>query len=238
MSEQNINTAINDKQRVAIHAANLVEDGMIVGLGTGSTANYFIEELARRKQEKGLQFTAVASSVVSTVKAQQLGIDLLAIEHVDTLDLYVDGADEVTADLTLLKGRGADLVREKLLAKASQQLIVMVDNSKLVALIGENYPIPIEVMPFAWQLVQKSLYKIGGQGGLRPSANGDGLAVTSHGSLVLDITFDAHIDDSTLNRLLNAIPGVVEHGIFYRLASLVLIANNNQVEERQANKTG
>ncbi len=237
MSEQTINTAINDKQRVAIYAANLIEDGMIVGLGTGSTANYFIEELARRKQEEGLQFTAVASSVVSTIKAQQLAIDLVAIEHLNTLDLYVDGADEVTADLTLLKGRGSDLVREKLLAKASQQMIIMVDNSKLVSRIGENYPIPIEVMPFAWQLVQKSLHEIGGQGGLRPNASGDGLAVTSHGSLVLDMTFDAHVDDSTLNSLLNAIPGVVEHGIFYRLALLVLIANNNQVEERRANKT-
>ena len=226
---------INDKQRVAIHAAELVQQDMIVGLGTGSTANYFIEQLARKQREEGLRIITVASSVVSMIKAQTLGLKLMAIEHLNKLDLYVDGADEVTPDLTLLKGRGSDLVREKLLANACQQMIVMVDGSKLVDRIGQNYPIPIEVMPFGWQLVQKSLQDIGGQGGLRANASGDGLAVTSHGSLVLDMTFAADVDSSALNDLLNAIPGVVEHGIFHRMASVVLVASNNQVEQLRAN---
>jgi len=228
MSEQNG----NDKQRVAIYAADLVQDGMVVGLGTGSTANYFIEQLAQ-KQQQGLNFTTVASSVVSTIKSQQMGLNQIAIEQVTTLDIYVDGADEVTADLTLLKGRGSDLVREKILAKASKQFYVLVDNSKLVSRIGENYPIPIEVMPFAWQVVQKSLQQIGGKGELRSNAGGDDLVVTSHGSLVLDMVF-ADIDHASLNTLLDGIPGVVEHGIFYQLASEVLIANNGQVEQRRS----
>ncbi|RKZ79560.1 MAG: ribose 5-phosphate isomerase A [Gammaproteobacteria bacterium] len=227
---------LNDKQRVAIHAAQMVEHNMLVGLGTGSTANYFIEALAKRQNEEGLNFTTIASSVVSTIKAQQLGLNVVAMEHISQLDLYVDGADEVSPDLSLLKGRGSDLVKEKLLAKASQQMIVLIDNSKLVTRIGENFPLPVEVMPFAWKLVQKSLQESGGQGELRPNSNGDGLAVTSHGSLVLDMTFDVSIDAARLNNLLDGIPGVVEHGVFHQLASVVLIANNNQVEERWLNK--
>ena len=158
------------------------------------------------------------------------------MEHIPQLDLYVDGADEVTPDLTLLKGRGSDLVKEKLLANASQQMIILVDNSKLVNRIGEKFPIPVEVVSFAWQLVQKSLQESGGQGELRPNASGDGLAVTSHGSLVLDMTFDASVGAATLNNLLDGIPGVVEHSVFHQLASVVLIANNDQVEERWLNK--
>lgn len=225
---------MNDKELVAIHAAQLVENGMCVGLGTGSTANYFIEALAKRHHEQGLEVTVVASSVVSTRKAQQLGLPLVAIEHLQHLDLYVDGADEVDPDLTLLKGRGADLVREKLLVEASEQFLVLVDNSKFVSRIGERFAIPVEVMPFAWQLVKRKLEAHGATGDLRPNASGDGLAVTSHGSLVLDMTFDSQLTSQTLNDLLNNTAGVVEHGIFYQVASMVLCAVNGQVQEQQA----
>jgi ribose 5-phosphate isomerase A len=224
---------MNDKKLVAVHAANLVEDGMIVGLGTGSTANYFIEQLAQRRQDDGLNFTAVASSVVSTLKAQQLGLPLLAIEHLSQLDLYVDGADEVTPDMSLLKGRGFDLVKEKLLAKASEQFFVMVDDSKCVNQIGEKYPIPVEVAPFSWKMVLRSLQQIGGDGGLRLNSNGDGLAITSHGSLVLDMKFDASLNADELNGELNNIPGVIEHGIFYQLATDIFIANHGVIEHRE-----
>lgn len=225
---------MNDKELVAQHAAKLVESGMTVGLGTGSTADLFIAELARRQAEEGLQINCVSSSIVSMLKAQQLGLPLLAIEHLAHLDLYVDGADEVNADNTLLKGQGADLVREKLLAKACDQFIVLVDQSKMVEQLGAKFPIPIEVMPFAWQLVQQSLAQLGGQGGLRQNSKGSGLAVTSYGSLVLDMNFDATLDVAELNALLNATPGVVEHGVFYRLASVVLLANNGTVQEIQS----
>lgn len=222
---------INDKQVVALHAINFVQDGMTVGLGTGSTANYFIEELARKKQQEGLTITTVASSTVSMIKARDLGLNLISIEHLTSLDLYVDGADEVSPELTLLKGRGSDLVREKILANASQQMIVMIDNSKRVQRIGEKFPIPVEVMPFAWQLVQSKLQEAGGRGDLRLNEKGDGLAVTSHGSLVLDVTFDEDLAAHKINTLLNAIPGVVEHGIFYQLATSVLMAEHGAVLE-------
>ena len=225
---------MDDKQLVALHAARQVKDGMLVGLGTGSTANYFIEELARRQREEGLKITAISSSVVSAVKAQSLGLPLLAMEQLTRLDLYVDGADEVAPDLTLLKGRGYDLVREKLLARASDAFLVLVDGSKLVERIGEKYPIPVEVMPFAWRLVQRSLQRLGGRGELRPNAAKDGLAITSHGSLVLDMRFDDVPDSAALAAALSATPGVVEHGIFTRLASTVCIARGGTVEERRA----
>jgi len=222
--------AVNNKQSVAIHAASLVEDDMLIGLGTGSTANYFIEELARRKKEENLKLTTVASSTVSMIKAQQMGLDLVAVENVRQLDLYVDGADEVSDEMTLLKGRGFDLVKEKLLAKASEQFYVLIDDTKLVSRIGEKYPIPVEVAPFSWQMVLRSLQQIGGEGDLR--LNGDGLAITSHGSLVLDMAFDSSLEGDELNMALNSIPGVVEHGIFYQLATRVFMGTNGEVVER------
>lgn len=223
---------MNDKQCVAEYAAQKIENGMLVGLGTGSTANFFIEALARRQQQTGLAIQVVASSVVSTMKAQELGLPLLGFEHIKTLDIYVDGADEVTPNLTLLKGRGSDLVREKLLAKASREFWVLIDPSKRVERIGQNFPIPIEVMPFAWQLVNNSLAEIGGKCSLR--RNGDGLFVTSHGSLVLDCAFPAHVDAAALDQQLNAIPGIVEHGIFKGLTSALYCAQDGEVTEIQA----
>lgn len=223
---------MNDKQLVALHAAKYVKDGMLVGLGTGSTANYFIEELARLAREQGLKFTTIASSTISAQKAQSLQLPIVAIEHVSSIDLYVDGADEITPDNTLLKGRGSDLVKEKLLAKAASQFIAVADASKLVSYIGQNFTIPIEVIPFAWQMAKKNLEAVGGIGDLRPNAAKDGFWITSHGSYVLDMRFDASINASTLNALINNTPGVVEHGIFHQLTDLVFIAQDGVVSER------
>jgi ribose 5-phosphate isomerase A len=222
---------MNDKELIAKHAANQVTDGMLVGLGTGSTANCFIEELAHRSREQGLKVTTVSSSVVSAIKAQQLGLPVLGFDQVSHVDLYVDGADEVSPDLTLLKGQGSDLVREKLLATASKQFLVLVESNKLAEHIGQHFPIPIEVMPFAWQLVKKQLEEKGGQGDLRQNANKNGFAISSYGSLILDMRFDMHTNAETLNDTLNSIPGVVEHGIFYALATTVLVGSDGQVQE-------
>lgn len=223
---------MNDKQAVALEAASYVKNDMIVGLGTGSTANYFIEALAERQQTEKLRITTVASSNISMIKAQSAGLTVLSLAQLSQIDLYVDGADEITPDNTLLKGRGYDLVMEKLLAKAAKQFIVVADKSKLVDRIGTNYPIPIEVMPFAWQAAKRSLEAIGGVGELRQNVAKDGLCVTSYGSLVLDMRFDASLDAHALNALINNIPGVVEHGIFAKLASTILIADQGNIETR------
>ena len=225
---------MNDKELVAIHAAKYVQSGMLVGLGTGSTANYFIQELARRQVDEGLRITTVASSVVSTIKAQSLGLTVIAIEHLAAIDLYVDGADEITPDMSLLKGRGYDLVKEKLLAKAAKQFIVVADKSKLVSHIGTHFAIPIEVMSHAWQMTKHSIEKAGGHGDLRQNSAKDGLSISSHGSLILDMVFDTSLNCAALNQLLNNIPGIVEHGIFTGLASTILIADQGIIEVREA----
>ena len=223
---------MNDKQLVAIHAAKYVKNGMLVGLGTGSTANYFIEELARRQAEENLKVTTIASSNISMIKAQSLGLNVIALTQVAEIDLYVDGADEITPDMRLLKGRGYDLVLEKLLAKAAKQFLVVADTSKLVSRIGTNFAIPIEVMPMAWKAAKRSLEAAGGVGDLRQNVAKDGLSVSSHGSLVLDMVFDQSISEEQLNLLINNTPGVVEHGIFRGLTSAVLIAGDGKIEER------
>jgi ribose 5-phosphate isomerase A len=223
---------MNDKQMVALQAAKYVKSGMLIGLGTGSTANYFIEELARLQHQENLKVTTVASSTISAINAQSLGLPIVALEHISSVDLYVDGADEITPDMTLLKGRGSDLVKEKLLAKAATKFIVVADESKLVSHIGQNFVIPIEVIPFAWQLTKKSLENLGGQGGLRPNAAKDGFWVTSHGSYVLDMKFEKSIDAKSLNELISNTPGVIEHGIFYGLTDAVFIASNGLLSER------
>ena len=122
---------MNDKQAVALEAASYVKNDMIVGLGTGSTANYFIEALAERQKTEGLRVTTVASSNISMIKAQSVGLTVISLAQISQIDLYVDGADEITPDNTLLKGRGYDLVMEKLLAKAAKEFIVVADKSKL-----------------------------------------------------------------------------------------------------------
>lgn len=225
---------MNDKQLVAIEAAKLAKNGMIIGLGTGSTANYFIEALAQRQTTENLNIQTVASSTISAIKAAECGLKVLSIAQLSQIDLYVDGADEVTPQLTLLKGRGQDLVMEKLLANAAEQFIVVADKSKLVSRIGEKFIIPMEVIPSAWQMVKHNLEKHGASGTIRLNAGQDNVAMSAHGSYILDMKFPASINDKALNDLLNSTPGIVEHGVFYGLTKLVLMADNGRIEVMKA----
>ena len=220
---------MNDKELVAFEAAKLAKNGMLIGLGTGSTANYFIEHLAKRQAKEGLKIITVASSTISAIKAQACGLNLVSINQVKQINLYVDGADEITPNLTLLKGRGQDLVMEKLLAQAADQFIVVADKSKLVNFIGEKFIIPVEVMPNAWRIVKSHLEKNGAEGDIRLNTHQDNIAVTASGNYVLDMRFPRNMDDESLNTLLNNIPGVVEHGVFYKLADKILIADQGIV---------
>ena len=223
---------MNDKQRVAEYAAQRVQNGMTVGLGTGSTANCFIEALARRCRHENLQVDVVASSTVSAIKAQTEGLHLLGLEHLTHIDLYVDGADEVAPDMSVLKGRGSDLVREKILAAACDEFWVLIDDGKRVDYIGQRYPVPVEVLPFAWRMVQAALTRMEGRAELR--TRGDGLAVTSHGCLVLDTLFEPPWAIEVLNQHLNAIPGVAAHGVFYRLATSIFCGENGEISQQHA----
>lgn len=220
---------MNDKELVARQALQYVSENMIVGLGTGSTANYFIDALAKRNKEENLKIRAVSSSVVSMIKAKEAGLPIIAMEQIKEIDLYIDGADEIAPDLTLLKGRGYDLVREKLLARSAKKFIVIADESKLVKKIGDNFPIPSEVQPFAWELVKNILMKKG-TGDIRINAAKDGYAITSCGNFVLDFNYPEKSTEE-LNALLSQTPGIVEHGIFYNIAHGALISSNGKVRE-------
>ncbi|QDD01570.1 ribose 5-phosphate isomerase A [Candidatus Methylopumilus planktonicus] len=220
---------MNDKELVAHQALQYVSENMIVGLGTGSTANYFIDALAKRNKEENLKIRAVSSSVVSMIKAKEAGLPIIAMEQIKEIDLYIDGADEIAPDLTLLKGRGYDLVREKLLARSAKKFIVIADESKLVKKIGDNFPIPSEVQPFAWELVKNILMKKG-TGDIRINAAKDGYAITSCGNFVLDFNYPEKSTEE-LNALLSQTPGIVEHGIFYNIAHGALISSNGKVCE-------
>ncbi len=221
---------MDDKQLAGIRAASYVCSGMVVGLGTGSTANHFLHELGRRVREERLEVRVVASSFPTAFLARELGLSLLGIDQVARLDLYADGADEVTPARDLLKGRGFDLVKEKILARASDRFVVFVDASKLVERLGSRFPIPVEVLPFAVHTVRRHLEALGGRAVVRRTA--DAVVITAQGNLVLDTVFDPGVDVVALDERLRSLPGVAEHGIFRGLASLVLVAKDGAVTER------
>ena len=195
-------------------AIEFVEDGMIVGVGTGSTVAYFIDALGRVKDRiKG----AVSSSEQSTARLKQHGIEVLDLNHTGTLSLYVDGADECDPHKRLIKGGGAALTREKIIAEASEKFVCIVDPSKQVPVLG-RFPLPVEVIPMARSLVARELLRIsGGQPVWR-----DGV-VTDNGNLILDVHNLSIVDPAGLEREINQIPGVVSVGLFARRPADVVI---------------
>jgi ribose 5-phosphate isomerase A len=219
---------MNEKEQVAKEAINYIKDGMIIGLGTGSTANLFIDFLSAKVKQESLNIKVVASSTVSQIRAINSGLSYISLDQIESIDLYIDGADEVTKELEVLKGRGYDLVREKLLAKTSKQFIVIGDKSKMVAKIGEKFPIPIEITPIAWKIAKKLITEISQKCDLRPNAAGDAYAITSYGSYVLDCEFK-YDDLSKLASEISQIPGVIEHGIFLDMTHLALIADQGNI---------
>jgi ribose 5-phosphate isomerase A len=219
---------MNEKEQVAKEAINYIKDGMIIGLGTGSTANFFIDFLSAKVKQESLNIKVVASSTVSQIRAINSGLSYISLDQIESIDLYIDGADEVTKELEVLKGRGYDLVREKLLAKTSKQFIVIGDKSKMVAKIGEKFPIPIEITPIAWKIAKKLITEISQKCDLRPNAAGDAYAITSYGNYVLDCEFK-YDDLSKLASEISQIPGVIEHGIFLDMTHLALIADQGNI---------
>lgn len=219
---------MNEKEQVAKEAINYIKDGMIIGLGTGSTANLFIDFLSTKVKQESLNIKVVASSTVSQIRAINSGLSYISLDQIESIDLYIDGADEVTRELEVLKGRGYDLVREKLLAKTSKQFIVIGDKSKMVTKIGEKFAIPIEITPIAWKIAKKLITEISQKCDLRPNAAGDAYAITSYGNYVLDCEFK-YDDLSKLASEISQIPGVIEHGIFLDMTHLALIADQGNI---------
>lgn len=218
---------MNPKEAAGSQAVEYVADGMVVGLGTGSTAEYAIRTLGSRVAE-GLRIRAVATSEASARLARELNIEVLDLEGGLTVDLTIDGADEVDSGLDLVKGLGGALLREKIVARTSKQLIIIVDSSKMVPRLGTRSPLPVEVVPFAWSLVRHRLAEEGLRSELRRDPDTGGPYETDNGNLILDCHFPGGIDDPvrTESRI-NALPGVVENGLFIDLADLVIVGEEN-----------
>ena len=221
---------MNDKELVAFTALEYIKNNSIIGLGTGSTANIFIEMLADKVKSDSLDISVVASSVISQQKAEDVGLNYVSLDQITEIDLYVDGADEITNNLEILKGRGFDLIREKLLAKISKQFIVIGDNSKIVSKIGQNYPIPIEITPIAWKITKNLIEKIAKSCAMRENLEKNAFAITSYGNFVLDCDF-SYDDLKALEKEISNTPGVFEHGLFLEISKLGIIANNGEVKK-------
>lgn len=209
------------KKAVAERAAEFIENGMLVGLGSGSTARFFIEGLAKRCKE-GLKIQAAASSESSCSLAKKLGIPLLELEKITTLDITVDGADEIDGQKRMIKGGGGAFVREKILAAMSREMVVIVDESKLVSQLGAC-KLPVEVLPFAYNATAHHIVKSGYQGEFRKNPDRSFTRSDSQ-NFIFDITFaELCSDPEREHETLVRIPGVVDTGFFFNLAGRVLI---------------
>ncbi|MCE5294669.1 MAG: ribose-5-phosphate isomerase RpiA [Chlamydiales bacterium] len=210
------------KDRIGKAAAALVEDGMVVGLGTGSTAACFIKALASRYETEGINIVTVASSYASEKLARELGLPAVSIDAIDKIDLYFDGADEIDPSKQMIKGAGGALLKEKILASNSQEFVCMVDESKLVETIGK-VKLPVEVVQFAHNLTCAKLAKFGTACVLR--IRGDGKPfITDSGHFVYDLQLNQPLGDiEALDSAIRTIAGVVETGLFYKLAGRVVI---------------
>ncbi len=210
------------KRAVAEAALDYIEIGDIVGIGTGSTANHFIDALAKMK---GRIDGAVASSESSAARLKGHGINVLDLNNTGTLPVYVDGADEVDRHLRLIKGGGGALTREKIVASASEKFVCVIDQSKQVDVLGE-FPLPVEVIPMAQSMVARKLIKFGGTPELRANF------VTDNGNIIIDIRNLSITDPCGLEAELNNIPGIVTNGLFaLRPADIVLVGTPSGVDK-------
>ncbi|MGE5271934.1 MAG: ribose-5-phosphate isomerase RpiA [Thiohalocapsa sp.] len=216
------------KSAAAARAIEFVESGMVIGLGTGSTAAFVIRHLAARVAD-GLRVVAVPTSEHTAQSARQLGIPLTNFaEHV-RIDLAIDGADQVArGTLDLIKGHGGALLREKIVAAASEQFIVVVDDEKLVDRLGVGMPVPVEVVQFGWQATAAALAKLGARPELRHTEGQS--FVTDGGNFILDCEFAAITDPGALERQINMTVGVVENGLFVGRSSAVVVASAGGID--------
>lgn len=221
------------KQAAGRRAADFVEDGMILGLGTGSTIAFTLERLAERVREEKLQLVGVPTSLDTERKALELGLELTTLERRPSLDLTIDGADEVDPGFHMTKGGGGALLREKVVAEASRREVICLGKSKLVERLGRTFPLPVEVVPFAGSAVSRQIEALGAACVTRQRDGKDYL--TDNGNEILDCTFPEGIEDpSFLNGVLSGIAGVVENGLFIDLAHVLVIADDEgNVEIRE-----
>ena len=236
-------TPIDRAKYASAHcAADFVQDGMRVGLGTGSTAAWLVRRLGARVRQEGLRIIAVPTSTRTAQLAREVGINVVSLDEARWLDLTIDGADEFDAELTLIKGGGGALLQEKIVATASDQMIVITDAAKEVKTLGA-FPLPVEVIPFGWpatkalvEEVLASMDVMGRQSSLR--MNGTQPYVTDEGNYILDLGLGRIGNARQLGLVLNQVPGVVENGLFVDIADQVVIGHPDGTVELRDLTTG
>ena len=221
------------KQAAGIAAAERVERGMCIGLGTGSTVAYAIEALGRRVREDGLDVRGVPTSFAAEHLARSQGVPLVSLDDVQELDLALDGADEVDPSFNLIKGGGAAHARERIVATQARRFLVLIDPSKQVERLGHRAPVPVEVLPMALAPVTRALAELGGRPALREGRRKDGPVVTDQGLWIVDVHFEGGIEDApALAQMIKALPGVLDHGLFLGMATDVFMGTSSGEVER------
>ncbi|XGI83146.1 ribose 5-phosphate isomerase A [Halorutilales archaeon Cl-col2-1] len=218
-----------EKRNAGESAADLVSDGDVVGLGTGSTTAYAVRRLGERIREEGLEIRGIPTSYQSRQIAIEEGIPLTSLD-VETPDIDIDGADQFDDDLSLVKGGGAAHLREKIVASASDRVVIVADESKYSKTL--DYPVPVEVVGDAVDVVESRLSDMGGDPELREAERKDGPVVTDNGNLVLDVDF-GEFDASSLEPRISEVPGVVEHGVFEGIADEIHIGKEDGVKVKR-----
>lgn len=215
------------KRQAALAAVEYVKDGMTVGLGTGSTAKHVVALLGKRVQA-GLTIRGVPTSDETATLASRLGISLLPCDGPWDIDVAIDGADQASPQLDLIKGGGGALLREKIVAAAARQFIVVVDQSKQVPVLGISFPLPIEIVPFGWQSTARHIETLGGNPVLR--TQGNTIFTTESGNYILDLSIETIDDPAGMEARLNMIPGVVENGLFVGKTSVLIVGTPRGVD--------
>jgi ribose 5-phosphate isomerase A len=215
---------MNPKQLAASKSVEFIETGMTVGLGTGSTAYWAIEMIGEKVKRHELDIKAIGTSKRSEEQARGLGIPISSFADIDQIDITIDGADETDENLNLIKGGGGALLREKIVASNSRQLIIIVDESKLVKHLGK-FPLPVEVIGFGYEKVFKKLQSLGCIPNLR--SNNEQPYITDNGNYIIDCAFGEILNPAELHERINAIVGVVENGLFINMASRVIAGFEN-----------
>lgn len=222
------------KRRAALAAVKHVKDGFVVGLGSGSTTAYAITALGERVSSERLTVLGVPTSYQAFLLAVQHGIAVTTLEEHPEIDVTIDGADQIDPQLNLIKGMGAALAREKIVASASKHNIIMADESKKVQVLGEkDHPVPVEVLPFALSIVKRRIEAVGGEAVVREGKGKLGPVITDNGNAIIDAVFGPINDAAALEQKLKMIPGVVETGLFIGLTDIVYVGTRSAVEKME-----
>jgi len=219
------------KKRVALEAVKHVKDNFVVGLGSGSTTAYVIQEIGEKIRLEGLQILGVPTSHQAMMLAVHCGVPLTTLNEYPQLDVAIDGADQIDRELNLIKGGGGALAREKIVASAAKEFVIVADETKLVEKLGTNHTVPIEVLPFALPTVMVKMRELKGKPVLREGGGKVGPLVTDNGNFVVDVDFGLVDDVKELDLQLRLISGVIETGLFVGMADVVYLGKSDGVEK-------